>query len=67
MPKAKTNKSVRKRVRVTKSGKIKFRHSFTSHLMSSRCSNRRRKLRRRGVAAEADTKRMLALLGSVRP
>ena len=41
MPKAKSNRGVAKRVRVSKKGKVKFRHSFTSHLMSSRDANRR--------------------------
>lgn len=67
MPKAKTNKGARKRVRVSKNGKVKFRHPFTSHLMSSRSSNRRRNLRRRAVASSSDTKRILELLGNVRP
>lgn len=67
MPKGKTNKSARKRVRVTKSGKVKFRHSFTSHLLSSRNSNRLRKLRRRAVAAKGDEKRVLDMLRGARP
>ena len=32
MPKAKTNRGAVKRVRVSKKGRIKFRHAFTSHL-----------------------------------
>ncbi|MBL4849841.1 MAG: 50S ribosomal protein L35 [Planctomycetes bacterium] len=67
MPKAKTHKGARKRVRVSKKGRVKFRHSFTSHLLSSRSSNRLRKLRRRGVACRADEKRILELLGKTRP
>ena len=67
MPKGKTNKGARKRVRVSKSGKVKFRHSFTSHLLSSRNSNRLRRLRRRGVASRPDERRVLLLLGTVRP
>ena len=57
------DKGVRKRVRVTKSGKVKFRHPFTSHLMSGKSGNRRRRMRRRATAATADTKRMLEMLG----
>ena len=67
MPKGKTNKGARKRVRVSKKGRVKFRHSFTSHLLSSRSSNRLRRLRRRGVASGPDEKRVLELLGTVRP
>ncbi|MGE0708189.1 MAG: 50S ribosomal protein L35 [Planctomycetota bacterium] len=67
MPKAKTNKSARKRVRVSKKGKVKFGHPFTSHLLSGRNSNRKRKLRKRGVASSPDQQKTLLLLGGTRP
>ena len=67
MPKAKTNRGAVKRVRVTKSGKIKFRHPFTSHLLSHKTGNRRRNLRRRGIACVADAKKVLEMLGKARP
>ena len=67
MPKGKTNKAARKRVRVSKKGRVKFRHPFTSHLLSSRSGNRLRRLRRRGVASKPDERRVLELLGKVRP
>ena len=44
--KFKPNKSVAKRFKVTKTGKLKRHHSLTSHLMSSRPSKKRRHLRR---------------------
>ena len=49
-----------------KTGKVKFRHPFTSHLMSHKSGNRRRKLRRRGVMSPQDAKKILALLGGGR-
>ena len=67
MPKAKTKKSVTKRVRVSKKGKVKFRHPFTSHLLSSRSSKRLRRLRRRAVASKPDNKKLLELLKGARP
>lgn len=45
MPKKKTHKGLSKRFKVTAKGKVKRRHSFTSHLMSTRDPKRRRKLR----------------------
>ncbi len=45
MNKHKTHKGLKKRFKVTANGKVKRRHSFTSHLMSSRDSKRRRRLR----------------------
>ena len=67
MPKAKTNKSARKRVRISKNGRVKFRHSFTSHLMSGMSGNRRRRLRKRGLAKSTDAKIVLKMLGKARP
>jgi large subunit ribosomal protein L35 len=67
MPKAKTNKAVVKRVRVSKKGKVKFRHPFTSHLMSHKSGGRIRKLRRRAVASKSDNKKLLQLLAGARP
>lgn len=66
MPKAKTHKGARKRVRVSKTGKVKFRHPYTSHLLSGKNGNRRRKLRRRGVMSPQDAKKILKLLGGLR-
>lgn len=42
MPKQKTHKGLRKRVKVTASGKVKYRRSGSGHLMSSKNSKRRR-------------------------
>ncbi len=67
MPKAKTKKCAVKRVRVSKKGKVKFRHSFTSHLLSGRNSSRKRRLRRRAVATKADAQIVHKMLGGARP
>jgi large subunit ribosomal protein L35 len=61
--KFKPNKSVAKRFRVTKTGKLKRHHSFTSHLMSSRPSSKRRKLRRPAILFEGHARNMRQLLG----
>lgn len=59
----KPSKAVRKRFKVTKNGKVKRHHGFTSHLMSSRSANRRRKLRRADVVPESHARRMRKLMG----
>jgi len=61
--KFKPNKSVAKRFRVTKTGKLKRHHSFTSHLMSSRPAKRRRKLRRATVLFEGHARNMRKMMG----
>ena len=45
MPKQKTRKGVVKRMKLTKSGKVKRRKAFTSHLMVRRSRKRKRHLR----------------------
>lgn len=45
MGKLKTNKSIRKRVRITKSGKIKKMRAGKRHLLESKSSKRRRQMR----------------------
>ena len=63
--KFKPNKSVKKRFRVTATGKVKRHHGFTSHLMSARPSSRRRKLRRPAVLFEGHARNMRQLMGVV--
>ena len=61
--KYKPSKAVAKRFKITKTGKVKRHHGFTSHLMSARSGNQRRKLRRPAILAEGHAKRMRRFLG----
>ena len=61
--KFKPNKGVAKRMKVTKTGKIKHRHEKNSHLRSGRSSQLKRKLGRPGVLAEGHSRNMRRLLG----
>ncbi len=49
MTKQKTKKGVVKRMKLTKSGKVKRHHSFTSHIMVRRSRKRKRHLRQAAV------------------
>ncbi|MHC4264961.1 MAG: 50S ribosomal protein L35 [Planctomycetota bacterium] len=44
MQKQKTHKGLKKRVKVSAKGKIKYKHSFGGHLMSKKNAKRRRKI-----------------------
>ncbi|MBU0641446.1 MAG: 50S ribosomal protein L35 [Planctomycetes bacterium] len=46
MPKMKAHKGLRKRVRLTSTGKVSRRKSFAGHLMSGKSGRRRQRLRR---------------------
>lgn len=63
MTKQKTKKAVVKRMRLTKTGKVKFRHAFTSHLMVRRSSKRKRQLRQKGLCKGLIAVNMRELLG----
>ena len=51
MTKQKTKKAVVKRMKLTKTGKVKRSHAFTSHLLVRRTSKRKRHLRRGTLCA----------------
>ena len=61
--KFKPNKSVAKRFKVTKTGKLKRHHAFTSHLMSARPAGKRRHLRRPAIMAEGHARNFRKLMG----
>ncbi len=63
MTKQKTKKAVVKRMKLTKTGKVKFHHAFTSHLMVSRSRKRKRNLRRAATCAGKINANMAMLLG----
>ena len=63
MPKAKTNKGIKKRVKVTKNGKVLLNRAGRGHLLSKKSAKRRRKLRKKKVASYADAVRLKKMLG----
>ncbi len=63
MPKQKVHKGLKKRVRVSKGGKILRHKAGMSHLMSGKSGKSRRRLRRATVTAKSEQKRMKHLLG----
>ena len=63
MPKQKTHKGVKKRFRVTATGKVKHRRAGTSHLQVRLTSKRKRNLRGTGVLAEVETPRIIEAIG----
>jgi large subunit ribosomal protein L35 len=61
--KFKPNKSVKKRFRVSATGKLKRGHSLTSHLRSARTAKKKRELRRPEVLFEGHARNMRKLMG----
>ncbi len=61
--KFKPNKSVGKRFKVSKTGKLKRGHSKTSHLMSARTSKKKRHLGRPAILGEGHARNMRQMMG----
>ncbi len=65
MPKQKTKKAVVKRMKLTKTGKVKRRQAFTSHLLVRRSTKRKRQLHKALIVEGAVGKAMKKLLTGV--
>jgi len=61
--KLKPNKAIAKRFRVTKKGKLKRNHAYTSHLRSGRSGAKKRKLGRPAILFEGLARNMRRLMG----
>jgi len=62
MPKNKSHKGLLKRVRITKTGKVKHKRAFSGHFKSSKSATRLRRLRRLTEMSNSEAKRMEKLL-----
>lgn len=63
MPKHKTNKAARKRIKVSKNGKLIHGRPGRRHLLSVRTTKRKRHLRKQGQIAAVDAYKVKKLLG----
>ena len=62
MPKLKTNRSAKKRMRITKSGRVKYFRACKGHLLTGKRSKRKRHLGKAGYLGGADSKTMKLIL-----
>ena len=62
MPKIKTNRGAAKRFRKTGSGKIRRNSAFTSHILTTKTTKRKRILRKASIMAPSDAKRINVLI-----
>ena len=63
MPKMKTHKGIKKRVRITAKGKVRHKRANAGHLMSGKSGNRCRNMRRPGVLKTSFGRRLKIALG----
>jgi large subunit ribosomal protein L35 len=62
MPKIKTNKGAAKRFKKTGTGRIKRSKAFTSHILTSKTTKRKRQLRGGTLVASVDEKNIARLI-----
>ena len=62
MPKMKTHSGAKKRFRKTAGGKLRARHSFTSHNLGKKSAKRKRHLGRPVEVSQHDNSRVMELL-----
>ena len=62
MPKMKTKRAAKKRVKATASGKLKRHSGWKSHLLEAKEPKRRRRLRKAHLISAADTPRFKVLV-----
>jgi large subunit ribosomal protein L35 len=64
MPKMKTHSGAKKRFKLTATGKVRGRHSFTSHILEKKSPKRKRRLGQPAVISKHDEPRVKVLLGA---
>lgn len=62
MPKLKTNRSAAKRLKLTKSGKIKKRSAMRGHILGKKTRKRKRNLKKNSYLASTEEKKIRRLL-----
>jgi large subunit ribosomal protein L35 len=66
MPKMKTHSGAKKRFKLTAKGKVRGRHSFTSHILEKKSPKRKRRLGQPAVISKHDERQVKTLLGAKR-
>jgi large subunit ribosomal protein L35 len=62
MPKLKTNSGAKKRFKITGTGKVKKANGWKSHLLESKKSKRKRKLRKLTIVSKSETTKIKRML-----
>jgi large subunit ribosomal protein L35 len=62
MPKIRTSRTAAKRFKVTKSGKVKFKHAYARHMFSAKSPSQKARLRRTGILTKADAEKIKIMM-----
>jgi large subunit ribosomal protein L35 len=63
MPKMKSNRAAKKRLKLTGTGKVKHKKAYARHILGTKSRKRKRHLRKATLVSPADQKRARILLG----
>jgi len=63
MPKMKTHRGAAKRFKVTGTGKLKYKHAFTSHILGKKSTKRKRHLRKDAVVDTTNERNLKRIMG----
>ena len=66
MPKQKTHSGLKKRIKITGTGKIKRGHSYTGHLKTNKTHKQNKQLAKSGLVHESDEKRIKQLIANMK-
>jgi large subunit ribosomal protein L35 len=64
MPKMKTHSGAKKRFKLTATGKVKARHSFSTHILEKKSPKRKRHFANPVIVSPDDQPRVKTLLGA---
>jgi large subunit ribosomal protein L35 len=62
MPKMKSKRALRKRVKLTGRGRLRRYHAYKRHILTKKSAKRKRRLRKPALVAHADERRFKRLL-----
>ncbi|MCR5706036.1 MAG: 50S ribosomal protein L35 [Acholeplasmatales bacterium] len=66
MPKQKTHSGLKKRIKVTGTGKLKRGHAYTGHLKTNKTHKENKNLSKQGLVDKTDAKRIKSLISNMR-
>ncbi len=65
MPKQKTHSGLKKRIKVTGTGKLKRGHAYTGHLKTNKTHKENKNLSKSGLVHKTDYKRIKSLVSNM--
>ena len=66
MPKQKTHSGLKKRIKITGTGKIKRSHAYTGHLKQNKTHKQNKNLSKSGLVHKTDEKRIKSLISNMK-